>query len=231
MTASDVMIDGSLKAYRQWGQDYKEIFETAGKNAGDFGTDVDNAMKKAEEAMIGDPNNPENNGAVGAAEEMAKKFKKTFNDILDNLKTWFWGENGYSSIIDAICKKNEGIYTSINKLITQYNKLGSAAADAANKQNGAQGNGASTGGTNNSSGSSGSGGGGNGAGNTSTNTGTKSTGHTHSYTTVGTTYVNDGASGHHQHLKKLCTGCGDIKYEDTATTAHSYQTITRNGWT
>lgn len=79
-------------------------------------------MESIEEAMVGEDGE---GGAVGAAKELGEEMTDQFDDIMEELRKWFEGENGgYSSMIDSIVGDNEKLYGSIQALLSAYADLG-----------------------------------------------------------------------------------------------------------
>lgn len=86
---------------------------------------------------------------------------KEFTQVLENLKTWFSGENGISATIDSIIEKNKSWWQSIQDLITAYGNLKNAQIEKPSSSGGGGGgSGGGGGGSGSGGGDSGGGGGG-----------------------------------------------------------------------
>lgn len=119
-SSSGDMMSEVGNAYRNWDEQYADIFAKAGTSADGFKDKLAEDMKAIEEAMVGEDGD---GGAVGAAKELGEQMQGQFDDILSNLQKWF-EEGGYSGMIDGIVTDNEKLYGSLQALLTAYAALG-----------------------------------------------------------------------------------------------------------
>ena len=120
---------GVAGAYSTWDEQYADIFAKAGTSVDDFKDKVTEDMAAIEDAMVGEDGE---GGAVGAAKDLGDEMTEQIDNILEELRKWFEGENGgYSGMIDSIITNNEKLYGSIQALISAYADLGEISNFAA----------------------------------------------------------------------------------------------------
>lgn len=146
------------KSFQQWYEDRERILQEAGQDMDDFADIVVEDMGDVSEAM---------DTAADAAEQMSEDMKTEFQEILDNLKKMFYGEDGMSKTIDEIIAKFKTWQQTILDLIKSIGDLNNTPIK--NNVPSTGGGGGSGGGGGGGSGGGDSGGGGGGGGGCSGN--------------------------------------------------------------